>query len=123
MSSYYPKAEVEIGETLLSAKGLGDRNLLHDIDFFVRKGEILGFAGIAGSGRTELAQALCGFTQLTGGTVELEGRRVRFSSYHEAMEHGWSTCRRTAASTASSWTGASRTTSPCRSWRKTPRWA
>ncbi len=88
MSSYYPKAEVEIGETLLSAKGLGDRNLLHDIDFFVRKGEILGFAGIAGSGRTELAQALCGFTQLTGGTVELEGRRVRFSSYHEAMEHG-----------------------------------
>jgi ABC-type sugar transport system ATPase subunit len=88
MSNYYPKAEVKIGGTLLSVKGLGDRNLLHNIDFFVKKGEILGFAGIAGSGRTELMQALCGFTQLAQGAVELEGKGVRFSSYHEAMESG-----------------------------------
>jgi ABC-type sugar transport system ATPase subunit len=88
MSNYYPKAEVKIGGPLLSAKGLGDQNLLHGIDFFVKKGEILGFAGIAGSGRTELAQALCGFTPLTRGVVELEGKSVKFSSYHEAMGSG-----------------------------------
>ncbi len=88
MSNYYPKAEVKIGGTLLSAKGLGDRNMLHDIDFFIKKGEILGFAGIAGSGRTELALALCGFTPLHQGTVELEGKNVKFSSYQEAMENG-----------------------------------
>ncbi len=88
MTSYYPKAQVEIGETLLSARGLGDRTLLHGIDFFIKKGEILGFAGIAGSGRTELALALCGFAPLSQGTVTLEGKAVRFSSYHEAMGSG-----------------------------------
>jgi ABC-type sugar transport system ATPase subunit len=88
MTSYYPKAQVEIGETLLSARGLGDRTLLHGIDFFIKKGEILGFAGIAGSGRTELALALCGFAPLSQGTVTLEGKAGRFSSYHEAMGSG-----------------------------------
>jgi ABC-type sugar transport system ATPase subunit len=88
MDSYYPKTNVEIGETLLSVKGLKDRELLHDINFYVRRGEILGFAGLAGSGRTELAMSLSGFTRREEGEVLLEGKPVHFKNYREAMDHG-----------------------------------
>ncbi|MDR0720288.1 MAG: sugar ABC transporter ATP-binding protein, partial [Treponema sp.] len=88
MDSYYPKTNVEIGETLLSVRGLKDRGLLHGIDFYVRRGEILGFAGLAGSGRTELAMSLAGFTRREEGEVFLEGNPVHFKNYREAMERG-----------------------------------
>ena len=88
MDNYYPKTEVQIGGELLSVRNLGDRDLLHDIDFYIRKGEILGFAGLAGSGRTELALSLCGFTPPLAGEITLEGKPARFSSYREAMEQG-----------------------------------
>ncbi|MDR3337098.1 MAG: sugar ABC transporter ATP-binding protein, partial [Treponema sp.] len=88
MDNYYPKTEVEIGGELLSVKGLGDRELLHDIDFYVRHGEILGFAGLAGSGRTELAMTLSGFTPPERGEILLDGNQVRFKSYREAMDQG-----------------------------------
>lgn len=88
MDSYYPKAEVEIGGELFSVQGLGDRELLHDIDFFVRRGEILGFAGLAGSGRTELALALSGFTPSLRGKMFLEEKPVQFRNYREALENG-----------------------------------
>ncbi|WP_010259560.1 sugar ABC transporter ATP-binding protein [Treponema primitia] len=88
MDSYYPKAEVEIGGELFSVKGLGAQELLHDINFTIRKGEILGFAGLAGSGRTELALTLSGFTPPVRGEITLEGRPVRFKNYRQAMEQG-----------------------------------
>jgi ABC-type sugar transport system ATPase subunit len=88
MDNYYPKTEVEIGGELLSVKGLGDRELLHDIDFYVRKGEILGFAGLAGSGRTELAMTLSGFTPPERGEILLDGKPARFKNYRGAMERG-----------------------------------
>jgi ABC-type sugar transport system ATPase subunit len=73
---------------VLSVKGLSCSELLHDVDFNVHKGEILGFAGLAGSGRTELALSLCGFTPLTAGVVRLEGRPVRLGNYRQAMDNG-----------------------------------
>jgi ABC-type sugar transport system ATPase subunit len=88
MDNYYPKAEVDIGAELLAVEGLGDRDLLHDIDFHVKKGEILGFAGLAGSGRTELALSLSGFTPPHFGRVVLEGKPVSIKSYRQAMEQG-----------------------------------
>jgi ABC-type sugar transport system ATPase subunit len=88
MDNYYPKAAVEIGGELLSVRGLGAQELLHDITFHIRKGEILGFAGLAGSGRTELALTLSGFTPPVTGDVHLEGKPVRFKNYRQAMENG-----------------------------------
>ncbi|MDR0583505.1 MAG: sugar ABC transporter ATP-binding protein [Treponema sp.] len=88
MDNYYPKSDVQIGGEFLSVKGLGDKGMLHDIDFSVRKGEILGFAGLAGSGRTELALTLSGFTPPDYGKIALEGQQVTFKNYRQAMDHG-----------------------------------
>ncbi|MDR0669278.1 MAG: sugar ABC transporter ATP-binding protein [Treponema sp.] len=88
MDNYYPKTGVEIGGELLSVRGLGGRELLHGIDLHVRRGEILGFAGLAGSGRTELAMTLSGFTPPERGEILLDGKPARFKSYREAMERG-----------------------------------
>ncbi|MDR0845656.1 MAG: sugar ABC transporter ATP-binding protein, partial [Tannerella sp.] len=68
MDNFFPKAKVDIGEEILTVNGLGDQKLLRNINFTAKKGEIVGFAGLIGSGRTELALALCGITGFTNGT-------------------------------------------------------
>lgn len=88
MTNYYPKADVAIGDELLRVSNLFDNSLLRDVSFNVRKGEILGFAGLAGSGRTELAHAICGLSSRAGGEILLAGQRVNFPNYQSAMESG-----------------------------------
>jgi len=61
---------------------------LHDISLSVRKGEIVGLSGLAGAGRTELAQAICGFTRIDRGTIRVDGREVRIDNYRTAMSEG-----------------------------------
>ena len=63
LSSVFPKREVSIGAVALEARGVGSReHFVHDVSFTVRSGEILGLAGLVGSGRTELAHILFGLT-------------------------------------------------------------
>ncbi len=88
LDNYYPKVEVNIGETLFEATGLGDNALLHDISFKIKRGEIVGLAGLAGSGRTELALALCGLAPLTQGKMQLEDTSIHPRNYREALNHG-----------------------------------
>jgi rhamnose transport system ATP-binding protein len=64
-------------EVALRVNGLTQAPHFDDVSFEVRRGEVLGLAGIVGSGRSELAQAIFGRTRPTRGTVELEGREVR----------------------------------------------
>jgi ribose transport system ATP-binding protein len=59
------------GETALEIEGLSIKGLLHNISFSLRKGEVLGFAGLVGSGRTELAEAVMGLRQINSGTIKL----------------------------------------------------
>jgi ribose transport system ATP-binding protein len=61
------------GETVLEIEGLSIKGLLHNISFSLRKGEVLGFAGLVGSGRTELAEAVMGLRQINSGTIKLAG--------------------------------------------------
>lgn len=88
MGNYYPKAQTEIGEVFLEVSHYYDESFLNDISFNLRKGEILGFAGLAGAGRTELMESLCGFTGKAAGTVVLDGTAVNIRNYKEAMENG-----------------------------------
>ncbi|MGY1603272.1 sugar ABC transporter ATP-binding protein [Geodermatophilus sp. SYSU D00815] len=87
---YLSRQEVptHTGEVALSVRGLSTRNLLRDVSFEVHRGEILGFAGLVGAGRTETARAVIGADPTTAGTVEVKGRPVRISSPQVAVRHG-----------------------------------
>lgn len=88
MGSYYPKAHTKIGEEILRVEHYYDDGFLEDISFCLRKGEILGFAGLAGAGRTELMESLCGFTGKAAGKVQLDGKEVVIKNYKDAMANG-----------------------------------
>ncbi|MHA6620437.1 sugar ABC transporter ATP-binding protein [Pseudonocardia sp. DLS-67] len=72
---------------VLSVRDLSTKELLKDVSFDLREGEILGFAGLMGAGRTEVARALVGADPVESGTVELRGEPVRIASPAEAAKH------------------------------------
>lgn len=74
-------------EVVLSVEGLSTKDLLRDVSFELRKGEILGFAGLMGAGRTEVARAVVGADKTDGGTVRLRGREVRIANPADAARH------------------------------------
>ncbi len=89
LSAVFPKRQVAIGEVALDVRGLAHRaSGLHDISFSVRRGEIFGIAGLVGSGRTELAEALFGLRPADEGEVLIDGRRVTIGSPAEAIRLG-----------------------------------
>jgi ABC-type sugar transport system ATPase subunit len=73
---------------ILSVKSLSLAGWFSDISFDVYQGEILGFSGLVGSGRSEVAQSIFGVLRPDSGEILLGGRRVSFSSAEEAMRHG-----------------------------------
>jgi len=88
VSDRIPKAEAPIGEAVLEVRGLCSGGRLRDISFMLRRGEILGIAGLVGAGRTELARCIFGADPITAGEILVEGRPVRFRSPREAIAHG-----------------------------------
>jgi ABC-type sugar transport system ATPase subunit len=76
------------GKVVLSAQGISSRDKFRDVSFSLREGEIVGFAGVRGAGRTEVAQAIFGLSPIHSGTIEVDGRRVRPRSPREAMSLG-----------------------------------
>jgi ribose transport system ATP-binding protein len=75
-------------EIVLRVDGLSDHHLLKDVSFELRKGEILGFAGLMGAGRTELARAIMGADPKTKGTITLRGQEVKINQPSDAVEAG-----------------------------------
>lgn len=88
ISNLYPKPEVEIGDVLLRVTGVSRGEKLRDCSFEVRAGEVLGFAGLVGAGRTELARAVFGADRVDGGSVEVEGRTLKIKKPQDAIEAG-----------------------------------
>jgi ABC-type sugar transport system ATPase subunit len=88
IENLYPKAESEIGDVLLAVRGLTQPGVLYDCSFEVRAGEILGFAGLIGAGRTELARAVFAADAISAGTIELEGRELKLASPADAIASG-----------------------------------
>ena len=88
IENLYPKTEVEIGEVVLRAEGIARGHVLKDCSFEVRSGEILGFAGLVGAGRTELARAVFGADPIDSGIVELEGKKLDIKNPRDAIEAG-----------------------------------
>ncbi|MEO8683269.1 MAG: sugar ABC transporter ATP-binding protein [Devosia sp.] len=88
LESIFPKVHVDLGETALEVRNLSCGPLVRDVSFSVRRGEILGVAGLVGSGRTEMALALFGMTPSSQGEIILEGKSLRIGSSRQARDLG-----------------------------------
>ncbi|MDD2178350.1 sugar ABC transporter ATP-binding protein [Acidovorax sp. D2M1] len=76
------------GAPAIQVRGLTVPGWAEGVDFEVRRGEILGFAGLVGAGRTELFEGLLGLRPRSAGTVELAGKQVQLKSPRDAARHG-----------------------------------
>ncbi|WP_318378696.1 sugar ABC transporter ATP-binding protein [Enterobacter sp.] len=84
----YPKVACELGDTVLEVKDLCHPTEFAHINFSLRKGEILGFYGLVGAGRTELMHALCGVTHPSSGDILLNGKTMHFRQPADAINAG-----------------------------------
>ncbi len=88
LSNTYPqKHNNNLGPVVLDAKDIST-TYVHHLNFSVRKGEILGFAGLVGAGRTEMARAIFGADPLTSGNITLKGKEARIKSPEDAIRNG-----------------------------------
>ena len=88
MTNYYPKVEVEPGEKLLETKDIKQGKTLKGISFYARAGEITGFYGLMGAGRTELMRAIFGANPYDSGVVVVKGNPVEIKSPEQANQLG-----------------------------------
>jgi ABC-type sugar transport system ATPase subunit len=82
----FPRKKCGIGEVVLKVDNITRNGLIEDISFELHKGEILGFAGLIGSGRTEVAEAIFGAEAYDRGTIEINGKKIAIHSTHQAKE-------------------------------------
>jgi len=88
LSNLFPKGESEIGDVVLEVRQLTRSGVFADVSFQLRRGEILGFAGLVGAGRTEVARVLFGIDRAESGEIWLKGKKVRIRSPQQAMDYG-----------------------------------
>jgi len=87
LKDVYPKRAPTPGEVLLEVKNVSRTKLVHDVSFELRAGEIVGFAGITGSGRTELVRTIFGADPYTG-EMRIAGKPYKARSPADAISHG-----------------------------------
>ena len=76
LTHMFPKGEAKIGEEVLSVRDLALEGVFKDVSFDLRKGEILGLAGLIGAGRTNVAETIFGVTPATAGEIRIDGKPV-----------------------------------------------
>jgi ribose transport system ATP-binding protein len=84
----YPKVKTKIGKEMLRVEGLTRKGVMEDISFSVREGEVLGFAGLVGAGRTETMRALTGVDPLDAGRIFVEGREIHIKTPQDSINAG-----------------------------------
>lgn len=89
IETFYQKERHEIGGVMLEVRNLKLKKDSPRIDFYVRKGEILGFSGMVGSGRTEIVRALTGADPKFSGEIYINGREVRISNPKDSIQAGF----------------------------------
>lgn len=87
VTNYYTRTYNQLGETVLQVKELSS-NKVHDVSFEVHRGEILGFAGLVGAGRTETMKAILGLDEKTSGSVTLNGEKIEIRQPGQAYQRG-----------------------------------
>ena len=90
LTQMFPKKTNTPGEVLLRVENLSSKhNHVEDVSFCLRRGEIVGLAGLAGAGRTEVIENLFGISERLGGRLYLDGKEVRNRSPREAIRNGF----------------------------------
>ncbi|MFN0313779.1 MAG: sugar ABC transporter ATP-binding protein [Burkholderiales bacterium] len=87
-SAYFAKEEAQPGKEVLSVQGLCGCDFVEDVSFSLRAGEILGFFGLVGAGRSEVARMLFGIDRPDAGEIRIDGRGANIGSPREAMAMG-----------------------------------
>lgn len=87
LNESYPQRNISIGEEMLRVEDLSGNGVQH-INFSLHKGEVLGFAGLVGAGRTELMQVIYGAAPRSGGEIYVKGKRVRNRTPREGIANG-----------------------------------
>jgi len=88
IDEFYVQRTPTIGAPVLDVRNLTRKGFFHNISFQARKGEILGIAGLTGSGRTEMARSMCGLDPIDSGTVEIAGKKLGMRSYAAVLQEG-----------------------------------
>jgi len=86
INDIFAKEPTEIGEIALEVKNLCTRDFLKDVSFFVRRGEIVGFAGLVGAGRSEVMRAVFGIDRITSGEILIHNENVRIRKTEDAFK-------------------------------------
>ena len=88
LSNIFPKTNIEKGETVLKVESLTKEDQFNNISFELHKGEILGFAGLVGAGRTEVARAIFGLETNVYGNIFINNEKIHIKSPSAALAHG-----------------------------------
>ncbi len=88
LTNIFPKEDAPIGEVVLSVRNLTRKGIVHDVSFDLRRGEILGLAGLMGAGRTEVIEGLFGIHKIDAGEIKIKGQPARIKAPSDAIKHG-----------------------------------
>ncbi len=88
VAELFPKTPAEIGEVVLEVEGLNATGVFHDVSFTVRRGEIVGLAGLVGAGRSEIARAVFGVDGYDSGSVRIAGTAIPRGRPRAAIDAG-----------------------------------
>lgn len=88
LTNYYTRDFQKPGEVVLKCEHISDGKMAKDASFEIRKGEIVGFAGLVGAGRSEVMKCIFGLTKHYTGEIEIEGKKVHVHNPIEAMKYG-----------------------------------
>nr|WP_175413094.1 sugar ABC transporter ATP-binding protein [Clostridium sp. AWRP] len=84
----FPKIKVDLGEEILRVKGLTKKGVFENINFSLKSGEILGFSGLMGAGRTEVMRTIFGIDSFDSGEIYLKDKKVEINSPMKAIKNG-----------------------------------
>lgn len=87
LTNKYPKEDVQIGEDMLKVENLSGKQF-HNVNFHVKKGEIVGFAGLMGAGRTEVMRSIFGLDPKTSGVIKIRGKEVIIKNVEQSINNG-----------------------------------
>ena len=88
LESEFPPRNAELGETVLELKNFSRGSVVQDVSFSVRAGEIVGFAGLVGAGRTETMRLIFGADEKESGELFVRGKAIHIADPREAIAHG-----------------------------------